>query len=184
LLIFLSTPLPTKNLSGQCLNSTGAALTLASPEEAGTTLLITWRFVTLLFTALALGMAFAHLLEMPPKMRYPASLWMTLQLSLYRAFAPAGAILETGSVIFAAVLVYFVRGRWPAFLLTLVGAVCLATAFVVWFIFTAPANTQVNRWTRSHRRRTGGGGGTNGSIRMPGGRSCSCLASARCSPPC
>jgi anthrone oxygenase-like protein len=110
-------------------------------------LLITWRFVTLLFTALALGMAFAHLLEMPPKMRYPASLWMTLQLSLYRAFAPAGAILETGSVIFAAVLVYLVRGRWPAFLLTLVGAVCLATAFVVWFIFTAPANTQVNRWT-------------------------------------
>lgn len=67
-------------------------------------LVIAWRFVTLLFAALALGMAFAHLLEMPPKLRYPASLWVTLQRSLYQAFAPAGAILETGAVVFAAVL--------------------------------------------------------------------------------
>jgi protein-S-isoprenylcysteine O-methyltransferase Ste14 len=147
-------------------------------------LVIAWRFVTLLFAALALGMAFAHLLEMPPKLRYPASLWVTLQRSLYQAFAPAGAILETGAVVFAAVLAYLIRGRRLAFPLTVAGAACLAAALIVWLVFTAPANAQVNGGRPSRRRRTGRDGGTSGNTPTPPGLSCSCWGSARCSPPC
>jgi hypothetical protein len=38
-------------------------------------LALAWRFVTLLLAALTLGMASVHRLEMPAKLRYPASLW-------------------------------------------------------------------------------------------------------------
>ena len=38
-----------------------------------------WRFATPLLTALNLGMAFAHVLELPTKRRYDRAQWTTLQ---------------------------------------------------------------------------------------------------------
>ncbi len=106
-----------------------------------------WRFITLLFTALSMGMAFCHTLEMPVKMGYDGSLWTTVNQSLYRLFGTVGAFVEVGAIILAAVLSFLVRKRRPAFQLTLTGTVFLALALLVWFVFTAPMNAEISRWT-------------------------------------
>jgi len=58
-------------------------------------LLLIWRFITFLLAALTLAMAFCHLLEMSPKMKYDAALYTTLQQTLYRNFGvPLGAAMR------------------------------------------------------------------------------------------
>jgi len=63
-------------------------------------LLLIWRFITFLLAALTLGMAFCHLLEMSPKMKYDVALYTTLQQTLYRNFGvPLGAAIETSRAL-------------------------------------------------------------------------------------
>ncbi len=59
-------------------------------------LLRTCRFVSLVLTALLLGTSFAHVLERPAKLQYPASLYVTLQQTLYVHWGPPsiGGFLE------------------------------------------------------------------------------------------
>ncbi|MFQ4140835.1 hypothetical protein [Chlorogloeopsis sp. ULAP02] len=48
----------------------------------------------------------------------------------------------------AIILTFLVRKRSLAFLLTLVGTICLVIAFpVIFFAFTEPVNTQLRQWT-------------------------------------
>lgn len=79
-------------------------------------LIRTWRFITLLLTALLMGMTFSHVLEMPAKMHYSPSLYLTLHRSLYAAFGPPGPgpFIEFGAILTAGVLVYLVRNQQPA----------------------------------------------------------------------
>ena len=49
-----------------------------------------WQFITILLTALLVGMTFCHVLELPAKMEYPASLYLTLHRTLYVTFGPPG----------------------------------------------------------------------------------------------
>lgn len=100
------------------------------------------RFITLVLAALLMGTTFCHVLEWPAKMQYPASLYLTLHRTLYVAFGPPGpgAFIEIGAILAAAVLVFLVRRRRPAFWLTLVGAVCLAAGLGVYFAFIESAN--------------------------------------------
>ena len=107
----------------------------------------TWRFVTILLTALLMGMTLAHTLEMPMKMKVDGTLWMTFQHSLYAYFAIIGAPIELGAIITAIVLTFLVRDRRPAFHLTLAGAICLVISFVVWVVFTNSVNAETARWT-------------------------------------
>lgn len=48
----------------------------------------TWRFISLILSALVTGMALCHALELPAKMQYSASQYITVQNSLYVAFGP------------------------------------------------------------------------------------------------
>jgi hypothetical protein len=110
-------------------------------------LIRSWRFVTILFVSLSVGMAFCHLLQMPPRMSYDAQLWRATQ-SMYQLFGPpVGAILESGAWISAVLLAYFVRERRPAFRWTLVGAVCMVAAQVLWWTFVNPLNAVMIHWT-------------------------------------
>lgn len=43
----------------------------------------TWRWLALMFVALSLAPALAHLLEMPAKMRSEGPLWLTISQTLY-----------------------------------------------------------------------------------------------------
>ena len=75
----------------------------------------TWRLITIMLTALSMGMAFCHLLEMPSKMTYEGTLWLTLLQTLYKAFGTIGAFIEVGAVVTAVLLAFLVGHRRPAF---------------------------------------------------------------------
>lgn len=109
-----------------------------------------WRFITIILAALVTGMALCHALQLPAKMQYSASLYITLQNSLYVAFGPPniGAFIEFAAPLAALGLVFFVRKRRPAFLLTLIDVALMLLAFpVIFFTFTEPVNTVIRNAT-------------------------------------
>jgi len=102
-----------------------------------------WRFITLLFVALTLGLSLAHTLEMPAKLGYDGPLYVTLQQTLYRWWGPplVGAFLEPGAVLATAVLAYLVRRQRPTFALVVAATLLLLLAFpMVFFLAVEPAN--------------------------------------------
>jgi hypothetical protein len=107
----------------------------------------TWRLVTIVFTALSMGMALCHLLEMPAKMTYDGALWLALLQTLYGAFGTIGAFIEVGAVVIAVVLAFLVRQRPPAFGWTLLGALCLVAAHAAWWVWVAPVNATMTSLT-------------------------------------
>jgi hypothetical protein len=93
------------------------------------------RFATLLLVALSVGMAFAHALELRPKMNYGPAMYLLLHRTLYEFFGPpVGAFVEAGAVVSSVALVFFVRRRRQAFLLSAVAAVCMLIAHVIWWL--------------------------------------------------
>jgi hypothetical protein len=77
------------------------------------------RLITVMFIGLSMGTALCHLLEMPAKMTYEGSLWLTLLQTLYSAFGTIGAFFEVGAVILTVILAFLVRQSRPAFTWTL-----------------------------------------------------------------
>jgi hypothetical protein len=107
-----------------------------------------WQFVTVVLASLLLGTTFAHLLEMPAKMKVSGPLWLTFQHNLYGAFATAGAPVELGAIATAAILAYLTRRNRRVFFLTAMAALLLMTAFaVVWVGLIRPVNVQTAGWT-------------------------------------
>jgi hypothetical protein len=101
----------------------------------------TWRLVTIMFTALSMGTALCHLLEMPAKITYDEALWLTLLQTLYPpAFGTIGAFFEVGAVVTAVVLAFLVRQHRPAFGWTLLGALCLVATHAAFWVWVAPVN--------------------------------------------
>ena len=103
------------------------------------------RFLSLLFVALALAPAMAHLLELPNKMTLSREEYLIVQ-QIYRGWALLGI------VIFAALLstlslAVLVRHNRRLFVLTLTALLCIASSLVVFFAFTYPANQVTDNWT-------------------------------------
>ncbi len=110
----------------------------------------TWRFITIILSALVTGMALCHALELPAKMQYSASLYITVQNSLYVAFGPPniGAFTEFAALLAAIGLTILVRKRRPAFQLTLMAVALMLLAFpLIFFAFTEPANVVIRNAT-------------------------------------
>ena len=106
-----------------------------------------WRLLTIMLTALSMGTALCHLLEMPAKITYEGALWLTLLQTLYPpAFGTIGAFFEVGAVVTAVVLAFLVRRR-PAFGWTLLGALCLVVAHAAFWIWVAPVNATMSPLT-------------------------------------
>jgi hypothetical protein len=103
----------------------------------------TWRWLTLMFVALSLAPALAHLLEMPAKMRYEGPLWLTISQTLYGAFGTVGGAFEAAAVFTTVVLVLLVRRRHPSFGWTLLAALCMLLAHAAFWIWLAPVNATV-----------------------------------------
>ncbi|MFZ7127687.1 MAG: hypothetical protein ACOWWM_16135 [Desulfobacterales bacterium] len=103
-----------------------------------------WRFITLILTALGLVMGGAHVLELPPKMRYDPEMYAAVTSTLYPLFGLIGGPLQVAAVFSALVLTYWVRGR-PPFRLTLFGALSIVLSLVLWFILVAPVNAEWRR---------------------------------------
>uniref|UniRef100_B8HPR8 DUF1772 domain-containing protein n=1 Tax=Cyanothece sp. (strain PCC 7425 / ATCC 29141) TaxID=395961 RepID=B8HPR8_CYAP4 len=120
------------------------------PEIGGPVMLIKlWRFVTLLLTALSMGLSFCHLLELPPRVFYfDAQLWITITTrGLYYLFGTVGAVLEIGSILAALGLAWLIRQRRVTFRLTLIGSGFLLLALLLWIMFIAPVNAELANWT-------------------------------------
>jgi hypothetical protein len=106
-------------------------------------LLKLWRLMTLVLAALTLGLSFAHALERPAKMGYDPALYITLQRTLYSEWRPPhiGGDVEPAAIGAMILLLFGVRRRHPAFLLTLLATVALLIAFpVVFFWLVEPVN--------------------------------------------
>jgi hypothetical protein len=100
-----------------------------------------WRLATILATALGMGVAECHLLEMPAKSGFESALWLTLLQRLYPpAFGPVGGAFEVAAVLGCVVLVVLVRGRGPAFGWTVVAAACVVASHAAFWLLVAPVN--------------------------------------------
>jgi hypothetical protein len=101
------------------------------------------RFIAIILSALVMGMALCHALELPAKMQYSASQYITIQNSLYVAFGPPniGAYIEVFAPVTAIGLAILVRKRRLAFQLTLLAVALMLLAFPALFsVFIEPAN--------------------------------------------
>jgi hypothetical protein len=104
------------------------------------------RFCSLLFVALALAPALAHVLELPHKIGMSGPDYLTVQ-RVYRGWALLGVVVFA-SLIATLVLTVLVRHEPRAFALCLTALICVVVAQVVFWAFTFPVNRTTGNWTR------------------------------------
>ncbi|MGZ8095715.1 MAG: DUF1772 domain-containing protein [Methylosarcina sp.] len=105
----------------------------------------TFRFLSILFTAVSMAAGFAHLFELPHKIDLPRDEYLIVQ-QIYRGWALLG-IAVIGALVSTLVLAVLVRGNYRMFYLTLTATVCIALSLIVFFTFTYPVNQQTVNWT-------------------------------------
>ena len=103
------------------------------------------RFTALLFAALALGPALAHLLELPNKIGLPREAYLTVQ-QVYRGWALLG-IVVFGALVCTLALAIGARRHRREFIPALVAFLCIAGTQAIFWTFTFPANVQTGQWT-------------------------------------
>jgi hypothetical protein len=105
--------------------------------------LMIWRFASIILVALLQGLAFAHVLERPAKMRYDGPMYAAVQTTLYEEWGPpnVGGVLEPAAIGALIALAFLVRRNRMQARLTVVAATLLLLAFpVVFFWLVQPAN--------------------------------------------
>jgi ABC-type cobalamin transport system permease subunit len=103
------------------------------------------RFFSLLFAALVLAPALAHLLELPNKIGLSRADYLIVQ-QIYRGWALLGVVV-LGALLSTLILTILVRKRPGKFALSLVAFLCIVGTQVVFWTFTFPANQQTSNWT-------------------------------------
>jgi hypothetical protein len=104
-------------------------------------------FGATLLVALILGLAFAHVMEWPGKLRLDGPTWLTVQQNLYVGFGPLAAVVEPLGILLTWALVFMLRQDRPVFWLALLAALCTTVGLVVWVWVVSPMNTLLNGWT-------------------------------------
>ena len=102
-------------------------------------------FLSLLFVALALAPAMAHLLELPNKINLSREDYLKVQ-QIYRGWALLGFVV-VGALLSTLALTITVRHERKAFILALIAFLCIAGTQVIFWIYTYPANQATNNWT-------------------------------------
>lgn len=110
-------------------------------------LLKTLRFVSLFCAALAVGLTVTHDLEIPGKQMLDGAGWLAVQHTFYGGFAIVGGVAEVLGLISTVILLYLLRKRPGAFVLTLVAAICFAGMLIVFAVGNNPLNLQIMAWT-------------------------------------
>lgn len=99
------------------------------------------RFATLLLAALGLAPGAAHLLELLPKLHYPAATYMAVTGTLYRYFGVVGGAVQVGALLTASWLAFLLRRR-RSFGPVLAGALGLLLSLALWAMLVAPVNAE------------------------------------------
>jgi hypothetical protein len=102
-------------------------------------------FLSLLFAALALAPAMAHVLELPNKMPLAQDAYLTVQ-QIYRGWALLGFVVA-GALLSTLVLTITVRKERKAFLFAVIALLCIAGTQVVFWTYTYPTNQATHNWT-------------------------------------
>lgn len=102
-------------------------------------------FAAAMATALALGPALAHLLELPNKIGLPKEAYFTVQ-QIYSGWNRLGVVLMLQLVSIVAVILLARDDRRLRILASL-ALLCLAGAQLLFWTFTFPANTATSNWT-------------------------------------
>jgi ribose/xylose/arabinose/galactoside ABC-type transport system permease subunit len=102
-------------------------------------------FLSLLFAALAMAPAFAHLLELTNKINLPREQYFTVQ-QIYRGWALLG-IVVFGALLSSLVLTVMLRQRRRPFIWSLIAFLCIAGTQVIFWTYTQPANLATDNWT-------------------------------------
>jgi hypothetical protein len=103
------------------------------------------RFLSLLFAALALAPAAAHLLELPNKIGLSREDYLTVQ-QLYRGWALLGVVV-IGALVFTFAYAVMARKHREPFMLAVIALLCLAGTQAVFWALTFPANQLTANWT-------------------------------------
>ena len=103
------------------------------------------RFLSLLFAALALAPAMAHLLELPNKIGLSHDDYLTVQ-HIYNGWALLGFVVY-GAVFSTLALTLLTRRRRGEFGYALTAFLCLVGTQVVFWSFTFPANRATANWS-------------------------------------
>jgi hypothetical protein len=103
------------------------------------------RFLSLLFAALALAPAAAHLLELPNKIGLSREDYLTAQ-QLYRGWALLSVVV-IGALVFTFAYAVMARKQREPFMLAVIALLCLAGTQAVFWTFTFPTNQLTANWT-------------------------------------
>lgn len=107
--------------------------------------LATARFLSLLFAALALAPAAAHLLELPNKIGLSREDYLTVQ-QLYRGWALLGVVV-IGALVSTLAYAVVARTQRKPLTLAVIALFCLAGTQALFWTFTFPANQSTANWT-------------------------------------
>ncbi|HEY1326719.1 MAG TPA: DUF1772 domain-containing protein [Casimicrobiaceae bacterium] len=103
------------------------------------------RFCSLLFVALALAPALAHVMELPHKIGMSAADYLTVQ-RIYRGWALLG-IVVIAALVSTLALVLLVRHEPRAFVPCLIAFLGMLAAQAVFWAFTFPVNRATSNWS-------------------------------------
>ncbi|WP_119458939.1 DUF1772 domain-containing protein [Rhodospirillaceae bacterium SYSU D60014] len=104
-------------------------------------------FFAILFNALALVPAGAHLFELPNKIGLPQEQYFIVQ-GIYRGWALFGFIV-VGALLANLVLAAMFRRRRTPFLWALVALLAIAGTQIIFWTWTFPANQATMNWTQA-----------------------------------
>lgn len=102
------------------------------------------KFAAIVFCALAMVPAGAHLMELLNKIHMPAESYLVAQ-QLYRGWALA-AVLVIGALVSTLALVFLLRGR-PGFIAAVIAFLCIVGTQAIFWSATYPANSATQNWT-------------------------------------
>jgi hypothetical protein len=103
------------------------------------------QFLAIVFTALALVPAGAHLFELPNKIGLAEDAYFVVQ-NIYRGWALFGIVLF-GALAANLALAIMVRRQRAPFWLALAGFLLVAATLAIFFTWTYPANQATSNWT-------------------------------------
>jgi hypothetical protein len=105
-------------------------------------------FLDLLLITLIFGLAFAHVMELPGKLRLSGPVWLTVQQTLYSSFGPFASVVEPLGIVLAwIILIMLLRHEKPAGRLVLLAALFSSAGLIEWFTVVSPMNSLLNSWT-------------------------------------
>lgn len=103
------------------------------------------RPIAIIFTAVAMAAAFAHLLELPNKIHMTRDDYLTVQY-IYRGWALLG-IVVVGALLSTLTVTILGRDDRRLFIGSLIALLCLVGTQIIFWTLTYPVNKVTHNWT-------------------------------------